>query len=95
VVNITSTSLQRLAAKKQALGIGGNAPELALIFLLSRYEPLEITWNRTDGECQNSRRKSLICDSFKILNTLVRLKVKPVKLVNILTEDVICVIDPY
>ena len=82
-MNITSISLQRLAAKKQGPGIGGNAPELDLIFLPSRYEPSEITWNRTDGKCQNSRRKYLICDSFKILSTLVWLKVKPVKLVNI------------
>lgn len=65
VVNITCISLQRLEAKKQGRGIGGNAPELGLIFQLSRYELLEITWNRTDGKYQDSRlRKCTKCDSF-------------------------------
>ena len=72
VVNITSTSLQRSAAKKQERGIGGNVPELGLIFRLSRYELSEITWNRTDGKCQSPRKKSTTCDSFKFKYTFTR-----------------------
>lgn len=95
VVNITSISSQRLAARKQRRGIGGNAPELDLIFHPSRYEPSEITWNRTDGKCQNWRRKCTICDGYKIKYSCTRLTLRQSNWSIYLTEHVICVIHPY
>lgn len=88
VANITSISLQWLAAKKQGPGIGGNAPELDLIFHLSRYEPSEITWNHTDGKCQDSRRQSIICDSSKIKYSCTRLKLSQSNWLIYLSEGV-------
>lgn len=89
VVNITSISLRRSAAKKQELGIGGNVPELGLIFRLSRYELSEITWNRTDGKCQSPRKKSTTCDSFKFKYTCTRFDLYQSNWLIYLIEDLI------
>lgn len=89
MVNITSTSLQRSAAKKQERGIGGNVPELGLIFRLSRYELSEITWNRTDGKCQSPRKKSTACDSFKIKYSCMRFELYQSNWLIYLIEDLI------
>lgn len=87
VVSITSTSLQRSTAKKQERGIGGNVPELGLIFRLSRYELSEITWNRTDGKCQSPRKKSTTCDSFKFKYTFTRFELYQSNWLIYLIED--------